>query len=289
MSSLAWITGAGGLIGSYLVRTAPRWAPHWHILPLTRSLVDLTDERAVRTLWQSWMPDLVIHCAALGRTADCQRDPRLAHRVNVQATALLASLASDIPLILFSSDQVFDGSKSWYAESDAVNPVNVYGETKAAAERIVGSNPRHTIVRIALTAGTSLTGDRSFVEDMCRTARHHHLTLFTDEFRTPIPAGAVVRAIWELVGKDEPGLYHLGGSERLSRLEIGEALARWFPEFASRIEPGSVKNYHGPKRPADLSMRCEKIQQLLSFPLPGLREWVSKTSTGTSDPWDYTA
>ncbi len=287
MNPVAWITGAGGLIGGYLARTAPRWSPKWDILPLTRSIVDLTDEQAVRSLWRSRTPGLVVHCAALSRTADCERDPALAHRVNVQATSVLAALAADIPFVYFSSDQVFDGTKSWYVETDALNPVNVYGRTKAEAERIVGKNPRHTIVRVALTAGRSPTEDRSFVEDMRRTVGRQHLTLFTDEYRTPIPAGAVARAIWELVGRDIPGLYNLGGTERLSRLEIGEALARWYPEFENRIEPGSVMNYTGPKRPADLSMRCEKVQRLLSFPLPGLREWVAREINDRIDPWDY--
>lgn len=287
MKSLAWVTGAGGLIGSYLVRTAPRWAPRWDVFPLTRDALDLTDQQAVRSLWRSRTPQLVIHCAAVSRPATCQHDPSLTRRINVDTTTSLASLAAEIPFIFFSSDQVFDGTKGWYVETDDVNPVNVYGETKATAERIVKANPRHTIIRVALTAGTSPTGDRSFVEDMCRTAREKPLTLFRDEYRTPIPAGVVARATWEVAGRNRPGLYHLGGSERLSRMEIGEALATWHPELRSRMGPGSLADYLGPKRPADLSMRCDKIQQLLSFPIPGLRDWLTRRPQCGADLWDY--
>lgn len=288
MKPVVWVTGAGGLVGGYLVRTAARWAPDWDVRGLARREVDLTDEAAVRRLWREHQPAAVIHCAAISRPAVCEQDPERATKINVGATALLASFASEMPLLFFSSDQVFDGRQGRYVETDRINPINRYGETKAAAEEIVLSNPRHTVIRLALTAGTSSTGDRSFVEDMRRSvAADLRLTLFTDEFRSPVPAGAVARATWELIGRERPGLYHLGGAERLSRMEIGEALAMRYPELESHLQPGSVADYHGPPRPPDLSMRCDKIQRLLSFPIPGFRSWLINRTTVGTDVWDY--
>ena len=282
------VTGAAGLIGHYLLTTAPRWVPDWDVRGLTRQDVDLTDEATVRQLWREHQPALVIHCAAISRPAVCEQDPALATKVNVGTTALLASLAGEIPLLFLSSDQVFDGRQGWYVETDRINPINRYGETKAAAEQLVLSNPRHTVIRLALTAGTSLAGDRSFVEDMCRSVgQGQRLTLFTDEFRSPVPAGVVARAIWELIGQKVSGLYHLGGTERLSRMDIGEALTTWYPELASCLQPGSVAEYRGPLRPPDLSMRCDKLQSLLSFPLAGLRSWMASHPGQGKDLWDY--
>jgi dTDP-4-dehydrorhamnose reductase len=290
MAPLALITGAAGLIGHYLINTAPRWAPQWDVRGITRQDVELTDVSSVRRFWHDLHPQLVIHCAAQSRIGPCQQDPTLARRINVQATALLAELAADIPFLFLSSDQVFDGAKGWYAEADPVNPLNVYGETKVEAERIVLRNPRHSVIRVALNAGISPTGDRSFVEDMRNSVKAGTmLTLFTDEFRCPVPAGMTARALWKLIELDRPGLYHLGGAERLSRWEIGQALIPWYPELAAQIQPGSVKLHNGVPRPPDLSMQCDKLQGLLSFRLSGLREWLAERTRAGRDLWDYVA
>ena len=288
MAPRAIITGAAGLIGQYLVKTAPRWAPDWHVQGLTRADLDLTDHANVERTWQSIKPATVIHCAALSRTKDCEQDPASARRINVEATAHLAQLSQDIPFIFLSSGEVFDGRTGWYGETDEPNPINVYGQTKLEAEQAVLQSPRHTVVRIVLTAGTSETGDRSFVEDMCRTAKAgKDVTLYVDEFRCPLPAGVIARVIWELVDLKQPGLYHLGGSERLSRWEIGQVLLPWYSELEGRLVEGSARNHIGSSRPADLSLRCDKIQNLLTFRIPGLREWLAgRTETG-GDLWDY--
>ena len=288
MAPLALITGAAGLIGHYLLKTAPRWAPRWEVRGITRQDVDLTDAGALRRFWCDLHPQAVIHCAAQSRTGPCQQEPMLARRINVEATSLLAELASEIPFLFLSSDQVFDGAKGWYIETDPVNPLNVYGETKAEAERLVLQNPWHSVIRVGLNAGTSPTGNRSFVEDMSNSVKDgKSLTLFTDEFRCPLPAGMTARAIWELIEQDRPGLYHLGGAERLSRWEIGQALTPWYPELAAQIRPGSVGAYVGAPRPPDLSMKCDKLQGLLSFPLSGLRSWLAERASAGADLWDY--
>ncbi len=288
MRPIAIVTGAAGLIGQYIVKTAPRWAPDWDVKGLARADLDLTDRVRVERAWQSIKPNAVIHCAALSRTKDCEQDPNQARRINVEVTAHLAQLSQDIPFIFLSSAEVFDGKTGWYGEADEPNPINVYGKTKLEAERVVLQNPRHTVVRIVLTAGTSQNGDRSFVEDMCQVAKAgKDVTLYADEFRCPLPAGVIARAVWELVDRKQPGLYHLGGSERLSRWDIGEALLPWYPELKGRLIQGSARNHAGSPRPSDLSLRCDKIQRLLSFRIPGFREWLTGRVRRDADLWDY--
>jgi dTDP-4-dehydrorhamnose reductase len=276
-----WVTGAGGLIGSWLLKTAPRGFSE--VIGLTRAQLDLTDPAAVRKAFERQRPGLLIHCAALSRNPACEANPALARKLNVEVTARLAQLAIDIPFIFFSTDLVFDGRKGNYDESAEVNPLSVYAETKAQAERVVLTNPKHTVVRTSLNCGISPTGDRGLDEQLCQAWRAGKiLRLFTDEFRCPIPAEVTARAVWELTARTEAGLFHLAGSERLSRWQIGQLIAARCPELNPKLEPGSARDYSGPLRPADTSLNCAKIQKLLSFPLPGLSEWFTKQP---GQPW----
>lgn len=274
--NLVWITGAGGLIGNYLVQTAPAFAPNFQVRGLIRAQLDLTDFAAVEKAYGEDRPQIILHCAALSRSPVCQAQPRLACRINVEATVWLAGLAAEIPLIFFSSDLVFDGQEGSYAESAAAHPLGIYAETKAAAEQLILANPKHTVIRTSLNGGSSPAGGRAFNEELRRAWQAGQtVRLFTDEFRSPIPAVVTARAVWELVQKAPPGLYHVAGRERLSRWQIGQLIAARWPQLNPRLEPASLKDYPGPPRSPDTSLNCEKAQKFLSFPLPGLSEWLA--------------
>jgi len=274
--SLAWITGAGGLIGSQIVRAAPC---DWNARGLTRADFDLTDFAAVRAAFERERPQLVIHCAAMSKTGACEANPELARLNNVEVTRVICELAADIPLIFFSTDLVFDGTRGNYSELDAPNPLNVYARTKLDAETIVLANPRHTVVRTSLNAGVTTRGDA--FNELWRAAwqRGEVLSLFTDEFRCPIAAKVTARAVWELAAAEQPGLYHLAGAERVSRYEIGELLAARWPQLQPRLERDSVNNFTGPRRSPDCSVDIRKIQCVLRTPLPKFSEWLAVNST----------
>lgn len=272
---LAWVTGAAGLIGNYLLQLAPRYAPGWRVRGLTRADLDLTDCAALRRCLSTERPALVIHCAALSRSPACEADPALARRVNVEVTRVLAELAGAARLVFFSTDLVFDGRRGHYTEDDPPNPLGVYAATKLAAEAHVLKHPRALVIRTSLNGGTSLAGDRAFNEQL-RLAWQagRAVRLYTDEFRSPIHAAVTARATWELALQDVTGLCHVAGTERLSRWEIGQLLAARWPQLHPRIEPASVRDHPGAPRPPDTSLDCARAQARLSFRLPGLREWL---------------
>ncbi len=271
-----WITGAGGLIGGYLARSAPQFMPDASVVALTRQHLDLTDSPALRAEFKRQSPQLVVHCAALSKSTECEANPALARKLNVEVTARLAELAAEIPFVFLSTDLVFDGRAGDYDETAAVNPLSVYAETKVAAEQVVRANPKHTIIRTSLNGGTSPTGDRGFNEQIRRAwEAGQSVKLFTDEFRSPIAAGVTARAIWELTVQGRIGRYHVAGRERLSRWEIGQLLAARWPQLKPRLTPASLKEYAGAPRAPDTSLNCAKAQKLLSFRLPGLTGWLS--------------
>jgi dTDP-4-dehydrorhamnose reductase len=275
----AWITGAGGLIGSYLVKAAPA---NWKARPLHHGDVDLLDFDRVNLLMNVEPPGLIIHCAAMTKNPVCDAHPELAMKVNRDVTVNLAAQAAaqGIRFVFLSTDLVFDGKKGNYKENDAVSPLGIYAKTKAFAEEIVLSNRKQTVVRTSLNAGHSPTGDRAFNEEMRKAfAAGQTLSLFEDEFRCPIPAEVTARAIWEIVG--ESGIFHLCGAERLSRYEIGRLVAANHPELNPKIVRGSLRDYKGSPRSPDTSMDCSKIQAKLSFPLPKFSDWMRQQPIGT--------
>lgn len=275
---VCWVTGANGLIGSHLIHLAKSCASVWRVLPLVRADLDLTDFRTVVTAFQKDRPKLIIHCAALSRSPDCQVNPKLAHQLNVEVTQFLADLATDISFIFFSTDLIFDGQKGDYVESDKPNPLSVYAETKVLAERHVLRNPHHTVIRTSLNAGPSLQGDRGMDEQMLTALRDGKaLHLFTDEFRTPIPAEETARAVWQLAEQKVTGIYHVAGAERVSRWQIGELICERFPQYRSQIHATSLNTYQGAPRSPDTSLNCTKAQARLSFPLLKFSEWWRQT------------
>jgi dTDP-4-dehydrorhamnose reductase len=276
----AWITGANGLIGNYLVRTAQQFGPQWQVRALTRAQFDILDFTGAEREFMKDCPELVIHCAAVSTPAEAQKNPLLAKRVNVEATKFLAELAGEIQIIFFSTDLVFDGRKGNYNEADKPNPLHLYGETKAEAERIILRNPKHVVVRTSLNGGISLTGIRGFNEQLWQALQNGGgMKLFTDEFRSPIFAGETARAVWELAAKNSAGIFHIAGAQKLSRYDIGQLLFKRWPEIKARLEPGLAKDFAGPPRALDTTLDISKIQKFLSKPLPGLADWLAANPT----------
>jgi dTDP-4-dehydrorhamnose reductase len=273
---LAWITGANGLIGYYLAQTAPQFAPRWRVRALTRSDFDLLDFNAVRREFQKDQPQLVIHCAAITTVSEAQKNPDLAWSMNVELTQMLAELAAEVQFIFFSTDLVFDGRRGNYGETAIPNPLHLYGETKAAAEQMVLKNPRHLVVRTSINGGTSRAGNRGFNEQLRHSLKTGQgMTLFTDEFRSPIPAVETARAVGELAEKNCTGVYHVAGAEKLSRWQIGRLLVKRWPEITTEIKSGSAKDFAGPPRALDTSLDISKVQKVLSAPLPDLTQWLA--------------
>jgi dTDP-4-dehydrorhamnose reductase len=270
-----WVTGAAGLIGGELVKTAPAGI---RVVALTRHEVDLTDSESVRAAMLRDRPSLILHSAALSKPSDCQSDPALARRVNVEATRRLCALAGDAPVWFLSTDLVFDGRKGGYSEEDPVSPVNVYGDTKVEAEDAVLQNPRNAVFRLSMNGGVSARGDRGFNEEFRLSLdQGRPLSLFKDEFRCPIAASWTARTLWSLVGlPDVGGIFHLCGGQKLSRFEIGQILVRRWGRDESQLVAGSVHGYQGPPRSPDTSMITAKLEALMGIRFPGLREWLDQ-------------
>jgi dTDP-4-dehydrorhamnose reductase len=235
-------TGASGFLGFNFLRlfnrrfeitgTCLTHLPERSPVPCQR--LDLTDQAHVRAFFRDFRPEAVIHAAALSNPNTCQARPEDSRTANLEATAFLAQLCADadIPFVFTSTDLVFDGESAPYREADPPRPVSLYGEHKARAEaEVLSRHPGAVVCRMPLMYGESGPVNPSFLDFMLKAVvEGRALTLFTDEWRTPVSGADAARglalALDLAMAGDFRGILHLGGRERLSRYEFGEIFLR---------------------------------------------------------------
>jgi dTDP-4-dehydrorhamnose reductase len=241
--------------------------------PGVRSLrLDLTKAHELAGLLRAERFDAVIHAAAVSSPNQCQEQPELSRRVNVEATEVLASLCAEhtLPLAFTSTDLVFDGAGSLYAEDAPPSPVSLYGEHKVLAEEaVLARHPEAGLVcRLPLLYGRSEPGAACFLDGFLACARRGEpLRLFEDEFRSPADAADVARGLVQMLARGARGILHLGGPERLSRLEFGQrlrdALAALGQGPALRLEAVRQADVPMPApRPRDVSLASPRATAL---------------------------
>lgn len=269
------LTGASGHLGAFLCLEARRreldltaWTGRTACSFAGFELhpVELTNPAAVESAFAAARPDVVLHAAALSAIADCHREPTLARRLNTEVAHQLALLAHQrgARFLQVSTDLVFDGQKGGYREEDPPRPLSIYAQTKRAAEEAVLAVPGTLVARVAWLAGPKLLGSPRFFDELVRKLKAGQpVSLFVDEFRTPLGLPSAAAALWDLACGGETGLLHLGGPERLSRFEMGVQLARHLGSPVDLIQPARQAEVAAPEpRPADVSLDSSRWRSL---------------------------
>lgn len=268
------ITGAGGFLGYHLLRAAAdrfetygiyhQKAVTYH--EATALSCDITNYIELGNILDDIEPDVVIHAAAISDTNFCQQNRTISQAVNVQATENLAGICSDyhIPFVFTSSDLVFDGTKGNYLETDAKNPLNIYGEQKSIAEEdVLKIYPEALVVRLPLMFGHPEAGSANYLQKFITQLKNGEpATLFTDEYRSVCGAKSIAEGILKLTG-NSTGIIHLAGKEKLSRYEFGSLAAKALgldEKLLARCSQKDVKM--AAPRPADVSLNISKALSL---------------------------
>src|SRR5215218_1234852 len=167
------ITGANGFVACYLIRTLLQ-KPYSIVatgkgpsrLPFSNSklvyeTLDFTNEEAVTAVFKKHKPDIVVHAGAMSKPDECELNRDAAFQTNVHGTEYLLQSAAEYQsyFLFVSTDFVFEGKSLHYSESDALGPVNYYGETKKLAEAAVQKYAFDwSIVRTILVYGKPISG-----------------------------------------------------------------------------------------------------------------------------------
>jgi len=277
------ITGATGLVGGTLI-TTPKLFQQFEVhatyraTQLTTSsevswhqLDFVQNKSSISELVQSIRPNVIIHCAAESHVDRCSENLELCEELNVTIARELALQASEINsfFIHLSSDFVFSGKESPYAEMDEFDPVNDYGYTKVKSEHEVLKVCSNTaIVRPVQVYGVVPTLNRGNLLTWVVGAlkKGQTIRVVKDQYRMPTAATDLAFALIQLATKKYRGIFHLSGGETYTIYEFAVKIAEHFGLPTSLIEPISSEEL-GEKnpRPPDTAFKLKKSKYLLDF------------------------
>jgi len=270
------ITGGSGLYGSKLAKAAlaknievysgdiQNLSQYGNFVKL-----DITSKEAVDEAFEAIAPDVVVHAASLTDVDKCELNKELAWKINVDGTKNILESArkTNSFLVYISTDYVFSGEKGCYVESDAANPINYYGITKLAAEKIVQTREEYLIARPSVIYGsTPAAGKVNFALWLIETLRKgEKVKIITDQWNTPTLNTNLAEMTLEAIERKITGVYHLCGASRVSRFEFAQKIAETFGLDRALIEAACSSQFSWPaKRPQDSSLDTSKAQRTLN-------------------------
>ena len=221
-----WIVGANGQIGHALNNVLDPL--EMEVLNTDLDELDITDTDNVLSFGSVNRPDVIINCAGITDTEECEKNPEHAYRVNALGARNLSIVARKCgaKIVQLSTDDVFDGqSKKPYTEFDDTNPLTVYGRSKRAGENYVKEfTHKHFIIRSNWVYGHQ---GNNFVNRVLEAAdKGISLSVASGQFGSPTSAKDLARMIIYLIGTNEYGTYHVTCSGVCNRYEFAQEVLR---------------------------------------------------------------
>ena len=273
------VTGAGGLLGWWLVRVfrdrgfvvhatyhsrkpgGPEGVT-WHKL-------ELSVPSNVLRVFEEVKPELVIHAAAFTDVDGCELDKERAFIVNYLGTRVVAKKAYDTGefLLYVSTDYVFDGGKGLYDEKDIPSPINYYGLSKLLGEVTVQSllPDSSLVIRVSGLYGYSPIGKKNFGYNMLKALLEGGVVrAFNDQYLSPTYVPWLADSITELIEKDYKiaGVLHIAGP-RLSRYQFALSAAVAIGKRRELVKPVPMSSVGlVARRPKDSSLSVESAKEL---------------------------
>lgn len=229
--------------------------------------LDLDSRDQLLAALDTHAPEFVVHAAGCTSVEGCEKAPNIAHHVNVILAANVAAAckARGVPLVHISTDHLFAGTEAMATEEAPIAPLNVYGRTKAEAERrVTEACPEALVIRTNFYGwGTSYR--RSFSDVIIDALRQKRpITLFDDVHYTPILAESLVEIVHGLLARKACGVFNVVGSERLTKYRFGLRVAETFGLDTALILLGALSDQAGlVNRPRDMSLSNRKVSALL--------------------------
>lgn len=277
------ITGRQGQVGACLSEKLYH-EESFEVLAMTKAELDITDQARVNEVVYDFSPEIIINAAAYTDVDKAEEQVQLAYGINRDGPSYLAKASQQIgaTLLHISTDYVFDGTKlEEYVETDATNPLGIYGKSKLAGEQAVAKLcEKHIILRTSWVFGEY---GNNFVKTMLRLgAVREQLNIVGDQFGGPTYAGDIADSVIEIakkIKKDNQipyGVYHFSGLPQLSWYEFADFIfeqARAQGVITSKpiLYKIRTEEYPAPaQRPSNSRLKVDKLTDSFSI---GASNW----------------
>ncbi len=271
------VVGANGQLGTDLV-DALTAAGH-QAIPLGHAEIEVSDRESVTAALAQCRPEAVLNTAAFHNMAECEADPARTFAVNAIGALNLARASAELGVrnVYYSTDYVFDGAKGEpYVETDRPRPLNVYGASKLAGERLTEVYaPGSLVLRVAGLYGRVPCRHKgeNFITKMIGLAgKLPEVRVVTDEVLTPTPTRAIAEKTVELLATDAAGLMHLTCEGWCSWNEFARQI--WDTlEIATPLGEATVADFPVPfQRPTYSVLANSRLAATGLAPMPHWRE-----------------
>jgi len=193
----------------------------------------------------SFKPEVIVHCGALTHVDYCETHEQESYEKTVQSTINLIALskACNAKMVYISTDYVFDGNNGPYCEDATLNPLSVYARHKLEAEQMVLAQvPGALVLRVTNVYGNELRG-KNFIAriiDQCINKQKLTLKLPYDQYASPANAWDIARCMYLLLRDGKQGIYNIGGTDYVNRVELALRVLSYFPDAAYDLIPMST-------------------------------------------------
>jgi len=268
------VTGANGQLG-WELQQAAKANPNFEFIFLDRSAMDLSNPDGLLKIIESYAPSAIINTAAYTAVDKAEIEKSLAHVINAEAVAELASIAKNknIPFITYSTDYVFSGNAAIpYVTDTQLAPVNYYGKTKADGEQMaLAANPDSIIIR---TSWVFSSHGYNFVKTMIRLMKERDsLNIVGDQQGRPTYARDLATASIQILnalnlGLPIKGIYHFANTGETTWFDFAQKIKE-LAGLECTLTPINSDQFPTPaKRPNYSVLDTQKIEKELNLHIP---------------------
>lgn len=258
------VTGANGQLGNSVRKISNKYPQHKFIYT-DMPEVDITNLQLLEDLVKKESINAIINCAAFTAVDKAESCEELAAKINIDGPKNLALAAKSVgaKLVHISTDYVFDGKSSLpLKESDATQPIGVYGRTKRQGEVEVEKSGCDAIV--IRTAWLYSEYGNNFVKTMIRLGKEREsLNVVYDQIGTPTYATDLAFAIMTLLEKGITGFqtFHFSNEGVISWFDFTKAI---FEIAGLSTKVNAIESFEYPtaaERPAYSVLNKRKIKE----------------------------